>query len=163
MSSAVLATLALAAGCGGDESTDSADGSRTCCGSRSAPSRQTLDPGLITDVVSANIALDLMDPLVRLNDELEPEAALAESWDVSEDGTTVTFHLRDDGQWTNGEPVTATDFEYAWKRILEPELAAGYARVDVQLRRRRLRDATEALNAARHASIMALSTRGRNA
>lgn len=68
-----------------------------------------------------------MDPLVRLDDELEPEAALAESWEISEDGKTVTYRLRDDGRWTNGDPVTAADFEYAWKRILDPELAAGYA------------------------------------
>ena len=69
----------------------------------------------------------MMDPLVKLNDELEPEAALAQSWEVSDEGKAVTFHLRRDGRWTNGDPVTAADFEYAWKRVLDPELASGFA------------------------------------
>ena len=68
-----------------------------------------------------------MDPLVRLNDDLEPEPALADGWNMSDDGTTVTFRLRDDGHWTNGDRVTAIDFEYAWKRILDPEVAADNA------------------------------------
>jgi oligopeptide transport system substrate-binding protein len=67
-----------------------------------------------------------MDPLVKLNpDTLAAEPALAESWDV--EGSTVTFHLRDDATWTNGDPVTAQDFVYSWKRTLSPELAADYA------------------------------------
>jgi oligopeptide transport system substrate-binding protein len=87
----------------------------------------SLDPGLATDVVSANVLNALMDPLVKLGDDLQPEPSLAESWDVSPDGETVTFHLRTDGKWTNGDPVTADDFEYSWKRTLSPELAADYA------------------------------------
>ena len=69
-----------------------------------------------------------MDPLVRLNPtRLKQCLRLAESWDVSSDGKTVTFHLRQDGKWTNGDPVTASDFVYSWKRTLSPELAADYA------------------------------------
>jgi oligopeptide transport system substrate-binding protein len=85
----------------------------------------SLDPGLATDTTSSNVLLNLMDPLVRLGDDLQPVPSLAESWDV--DGRTVTFHLRDDGRWTNGDPVTAHDFEYSWKRTLDPKLAADYA------------------------------------
>src|SRR5919106_4220240 len=86
----------------------------------------SLDPGLATDTTSSNVILNIMDPLVELNpDTLEAEPALAESWEV--DGTTVTFTLRQDGVWTNGDPVTAADFEYSWKRTLDPELAADYA------------------------------------
>jgi oligopeptide transport system substrate-binding protein len=85
----------------------------------------SLDPGLATDTTSSNVLLNIMDPLVRLGDDLQPVASLAESWDV--DGRTVTFHLRDDGRWTNGDPVTAHDFEYSWKRTLSPVLAADYA------------------------------------
>jgi oligopeptide transport system substrate-binding protein len=51
----------------------------------------------------------------------------AESFETSEDGKTVTFVLRDDLKWTNGDPVVAGDFEYAWKRTVSPELAADYA------------------------------------
>ena len=87
----------------------------------------SLDPGLATDVTSSNILLNLMDPLVKLGDDLQPVPSLAESWDVSQDGKTVTFHLRGDGKWTNGDPVTAKDFEWSWKRTISPELAADYA------------------------------------
>jgi oligopeptide transport system substrate-binding protein len=122
---ALTVTVAFVGGCGGDAEDSSAKTEvlRVAIGSEPP----TLDPGLITDVVSSNIALNIMDPLVRLNDDLDPEGMLAERWGVSADGTTVTFHLRDDGKWTNGDPVTAADFEYAWKRILNPKLAAGYA------------------------------------
>jgi oligopeptide transport system substrate-binding protein len=78
-------------------------------------------------VTSANILLNVMDPLVKLGDDLEPVPNLAESWDVSEDGKTVRFNLRADGRWTNGDPVTAHDFEYSWKRTLSPQLGADYA------------------------------------
>jgi oligopeptide transport system substrate-binding protein len=87
----------------------------------------SLDPGLATDTTSANILLNVMDPLVKLGDDLEPVPNLAESWDVSADGKTVTFHLRADGRWTNGDPVRAQDFEYSWKRTLSPQLGADYA------------------------------------
>ena len=63
----------------------------------------------------------------RLNPDTLEAVPLAESWDVSSDGKTVTFHLRQDGKWTNGDPVTASDFVYSWKRTLSPELAADYA------------------------------------
>ncbi len=51
---------------------------------------------------------------------------LAESWDVSEDGKTYTFHLRDGIKWSNGEPVTAADFVFGWQRLVDPELASEY-------------------------------------
>jgi oligopeptide transport system substrate-binding protein len=126
-----------AAGCGGgdDEGTGGGDGTGT--GGAAAEQVITmgwgaeppsLDPGLATDTTSSNVLLNIMDPLVRLNAETnEAEPSLAESWDVSEDGTVVTYHLRDDGQWSNGDPVTAQDFEYSWKRTLSPDLAADYA------------------------------------
>jgi oligopeptide transport system substrate-binding protein len=86
----------------------------------------SLDPGLATDTTSSNVLLAIMDPLVRLNPQtLDAEPSLAESWDVN--GADVTFHLRSDATWTNGDPVTAGDFVYSWKRTLSPELAADYA------------------------------------
>ena len=86
----------------------------------------SLDPGLASDTTSANILLNIMDPLVKLGEDLEPVAAAAESWEVA-DGTKVTFTLRDDLTWTNGDPVTAEDFEWSWKRTISPELGADYA------------------------------------
>lgn len=138
----LIASLALvAAGCGGDDNGGNAAGTgsdttQSSGGSEAADQTITvnwgteppsLDPGLASDTTSANILLNIMDPLVKLDDNLEPVPSLAESWDVSEDGKTVTFNLRDDGKWTNGDPVTAQDFEYSWKRTISPELAADYA------------------------------------
>jgi oligopeptide transport system substrate-binding protein len=68
-----------------------------------------------------------MDPLVVLDDELNPVPHAAESIERSDDGLTVTFTLRDDLKWTNGDPVTAEDFAWSWKRTVSPELGADYA------------------------------------
>ena len=119
--------VGLVGGCGGDDEKKSGAASTNTLRIAIGSEPPSLDPGLLTDVVSANVVLNLMDPLVRLNDDLEPEPSLAERWEFSGDDKTVTFTLREDGRWTNGDPVTAADFEYAWKRILDPEVAAGYA------------------------------------
>jgi oligopeptide transport system substrate-binding protein len=135
----LLGAFALAAaGCGGGNE-GSTGGAGTSGGETGTAANQTmtiawgaeppsLDPGLATDTTSSNVLLNIMDPLVRLDPKTnEAVPSLAESWDVSEDGKTVTYHLRQDGKWTNGDPVTANDFVYSWKRTLSPELAADYA------------------------------------
>ena len=78
----------------------------------------SLDPAYATDRTSANLVLALQEPLVRLGPALEIEPALARRWTVSDDGRRITFTLRNDRIWTNGEPVTAADVEFAWKRLL---------------------------------------------
>jgi oligopeptide transport system substrate-binding protein len=133
----MLGAFALAAaGCGGGGGSTSG-GAATGGGQPAANQTFTmawgaeppsLDPGLATDTTSSNILLNIMDPLVRLDPQTSQAVpSLAESWDVSSDGKTVTYHLRQDGMWTNGDPVTAGDFVYSWKRTLSPELAADYA------------------------------------
>jgi oligopeptide transport system substrate-binding protein len=135
---ALLAVLALGvAGCGGDD--DDGDVAGTGEAEEQEPAAEqiitiawgaeppSLDPGLATDTTSSNVITNIMDPLVVLDENLEPQPNLAESWEISEDGTTVTYTLRQDGAWTNGDPVTAADFVYSWKRTLSPELAADYA------------------------------------
>jgi oligopeptide transport system substrate-binding protein len=123
----------LAAGCGGgEEGTGDRGGGGNLTASQVitvnwGAEPPSLDPGLATDTTSANILLNIMDPLVKLDEDLNPVPSLAESWDVSDDGKTVTFHLREGATWTNGDPVTAGDFEYSWKRTISPELAADYA------------------------------------
>jgi ABC-type oligopeptide transport system substrate-binding subunit len=126
---AVVAAATVAAGCGGGSENEppGSGGKKATQTLKMAWGAEppSLDPGLATDTTSSNVLLNVMDPLVRLGDDLKPVPALAKSWDV--DGKVVTFHLRDDGRWTNGDPVTAHDFEYSWKRTLDPKLAADYA------------------------------------
>jgi oligopeptide transport system substrate-binding protein len=128
----LFGALAIAAaGCGGgDEGGAGGTGGGTAAAAEQilrmgwGAEPPSLDPGLATDTTSSNVLLAIMDPLVRLNPETnEAEPSLAESWDISEDGKTVTYHLSPDGKWTNGDPVTAGDFVYSWKRTLSPELA----------------------------------------
>jgi oligopeptide transport system substrate-binding protein len=69
----------------------------------------------------------MFEPLVRLDDDQGVIPNLADRWTVSDDGRTVAFHLRANGVWTNGDPVTATDFEYAWKRAMSPRFARANA------------------------------------
>jgi oligopeptide transport system substrate-binding protein len=134
----LVSSLALvAAGCGGgDDESSSGTGATTEGGAAAAEQVITvnwggeppsLDPGLATDTTSANILLNIMDPLVRLDADLKPVPSAAKSFETSADGKTVTFVLRDDLKWTNGDPVTAQDFEYSWKRTMSPELGADYA------------------------------------
>jgi len=86
----------------------------------------TIDPALTIDLVSRNIALQVFEGLTRIDNKNTPQPAIAKSWTISADRKTYIFTLRD-AYWTNGTPVTAYDFEYAWKRALTPELAASYA------------------------------------
>jgi oligopeptide transport system substrate-binding protein len=133
----VSSLVLVAAGCGGDDDESAGTGATTAEGGAEAAEQvitvnwgtepPSLDPGLASDVTSANILFNIMDPLVKLDDDLNPIPAAAESFETSEDGKTVTFKLRDDIKWTNGDPVTAQDFEYSWKRTVSPELAADYA------------------------------------
>lgn len=74
----------------------------------------TMDSTLATDGMSFEVINMIIEGLETTNEEGDIVPALAESYEVSEDGLTYTFHLRD-AEWSNGDPVTASDFEYAWK------------------------------------------------
>jgi len=134
------ACLALVeAGCSGDnEGGDAAGTGATAAEGGSEAAEQvitvnwgmeprSLDPGLASDTASASILFNIMDPLVKLDEDLNPVPYAAETVETSEDGTTVTYTLRDGLEWTTGDPVTAKDFEYSWKRTVSPELGAYYA------------------------------------
>ncbi|QUS35634.1 peptide ABC transporter substrate-binding protein [Falsirhodobacter algicola] len=88
----------------------------------------TLDPHRTQTVAEGRILADLYDGLVIEDAEGEAIPGVAESWDLSEDGTVYTFHLRD-SKWSNGDPVTAHDFDFAFHRIMDPMTAAGYASI----------------------------------
>ena len=127
---AVAALAVLAVGCGSSDSDAGGNGNGVVdqvININWGAEPPSLDPGLATDTTSGDVITNVMDPLVKLDKDLEPVPNLAKSWTVSKDGRTVTFTLRDDGRWTNGDPVTAQDFEWSWKRTISPELAADYA------------------------------------
>ena len=85
-----------------------------------------IDPAVTTGTYEHNIELQVFDGLTRIDNKNAPQPAIAKSWTISKDRKTYIFTLRD-AYWTNGSPVTAYDFEYAWKRALSPDLAAEYA------------------------------------
>ncbi|MDN4069788.1 peptide ABC transporter substrate-binding protein [Paenibacillus vini] len=79
----------------------------------------TFDPAQAQDS-QANTVLKMMyEGLTRMDEAGEAQPAAAESWDI--DGTKYTFHLRKDAKWSNGDPVTANDFVFAWERVLSPQ------------------------------------------
>jgi dipeptide transport system substrate-binding protein len=85
----------------------------------------SLDPPIGNDQYSYDILNNMSEGLTRLGrDEPIPEPGMAEDWEVSDDATEYTFYLREDIYWTNGEPVTAEDFEFSWKRLADPETAS---------------------------------------
>ena len=86
-----------------------------------------LDPGLNCCGPDVRVTLTLFDPLVAFDNAGNALPLAARSWDVSPDGLTYTFHLRAGMKWSDGHPVTASDFEYAWKRVADPKLASDYA------------------------------------
>jgi oligopeptide transport system substrate-binding protein len=80
----------------------------------------SLHPGLANDSVSGGVLRQTFEGLTRIGQDDKPENAMAEDVQVSEDGKTYTFKIREDATWTNGDPVVAKDFEYAWKWVLDP-------------------------------------------
>ncbi|MFK8243102.1 MULTISPECIES: peptide ABC transporter substrate-binding protein [unclassified Facklamia] len=85
----------------------------------------TVDPALASDSSSGAIIKNVFEGLTTIK-ENKAVPGVAESWEMSEDSLVYTFKLRE-SKWSNGEPVTAGDFEYAWKRVLNPETASEYA------------------------------------
>ena len=86
-----------------------------------------LDSTTTTDSVSSDVLLNVMEGLYRLDENTQPQPAQAESVDISEDQLTYTFKLRDGIKWSNGDPVTADDFKYAWLRAINPDTGSQYA------------------------------------
>lgn len=80
-----------------------------------------------TYAIEFSLFKHMYENLVTLDDDDNTVPGAAESWDYDEDTLTYTFHLRKDGVWTNGDPVTAKDFEFAWSQALNPEVASDYA------------------------------------
>lgn len=106
----LLLVTMIFAGCGGSDS--AGDGKLSVMLGSNVVS---LDSAQATDSASFEVIADCIDGLMQLDHEGKAIPAIAESFDVSEDGKTYTFHLRD-AKWANGDPVTAEDFLFAWRR-----------------------------------------------
>jgi len=87
----------------------------------------SLDWSLATDHVSFNVIANLMVGLTEFDKNLKPAPVVARSWDILDGGKKFVFHLRDDVTWSDGKKVSAKDFEYSWKRLLDPKTASEYA------------------------------------
>ncbi|HCD56476.1 peptide ABC transporter substrate-binding protein [Haliea sp.] len=89
---------------------------------------QGLDPHVVTGVPESKIIDALFEGLTRKNPwTLEPEPGAAASWEFSEDRRVITFHMQPEGRWSNGDPVTAHDFVWSWRRALDPAMGNLYA------------------------------------
>ncbi len=86
-----------------------------------------IDPNRSNFSTEAAVIRQVFEPLLTFDKDLKPVPAAASSFDVSADGKTYTFHLRAGAKWSDGQPVTAKDFVYSYKRILDPAIAADYA------------------------------------
>lgn len=126
-----LMGFSVLAGCGASEPADGTD----AAGENAEPKivrhnlgadPQTIDPALNSAVDGAILLVNVFEGLCKTDENEKAVPGVAESWEMSDDGLTYTFKLRD-SKWSDGEPVTANDFEYAWKRALDPVTAAEYA------------------------------------
>lgn len=91
------------------------------------PDPETIDPALNSAVDGGNMLLHAYECLLIVSEDGTLQPGQAESYEVSEDGLTWTFHLRDGLKWSDGSDLTANDFVYSWKRVCNPEVAAPYA------------------------------------
>ena len=87
----------------------------------------TLDPALCADAISGGYIVEIFSGLVTLNSDLEVIPDIAERWDLSGDGTTYTFHLRDGVRFHHGKELTANDFKYSIERAADPDTGSPVA------------------------------------
>ena len=87
----------------------------------------TLDPHLSSDTTSAGVVVEIYSGLVALNTDLQLVPDIADRWEISEDGMTYTFHIRDNARFQNGKPITASDFKWSLERAASPDTASPVA------------------------------------
>ncbi len=91
------------------------------------PAPASLDPALGSAVTESRITYDLYEGLFTFGPKGELAPAVAKSWEISPDGVVYTFKLREDANWSDGTPVTAEDFVFSWRRMVDPKTASDYA------------------------------------
>jgi oligopeptide transport system substrate-binding protein len=132
--------MAFAAGCGdpssraeraapvrigGDSGTELAQRQVFRRGNGAEP--QSLDPHKSEGVPESNLQRDLFEGLTSDAQDGGIEPGAARSWDISDDGLVYVFHIRDSARWSNGDPVTARDFEYGLRRSVDPKTLSNYS------------------------------------
>ncbi len=118
---AVVMLCTAFAGCGKKKGSDS-----KILTIQIGPDPETIDPALNSSVDGGNMLLFAFDCLLNVDENNKIVAGAAENWSVSDDGLVWTFNLRKDLKWSNGDPLTAEDFVYSWKRVADPATAAPY-------------------------------------
>ena len=123
--------------CGGSSS--SAAGTGSASGSATAsnvtvqigPNPESIDPALNSTIDGGNMLITAFEGLLIVDENNQVQPGQAESWEVSEDGLTWTFHLREGLKWSDGTDLDATDFVYTYKRVADPDTAAPYSQTAV--------------------------------
>ena len=119
------------------------------------PDPESLDPAIITSQSDGRIVSALFEGLTRFNAvTAQAEPALAKHWDISDNGTVYTFHLRNGLQWSTGEPITARDVVYSWRRAVDPSTASDYAGMLFCVKN------AESINAGKTTDLSQLGVRG---
>ena len=140
---AIMVSSLILSACGGNKAaepskgaTSAANGETTAPKSGTAgldlavqvgPDPETIDPALNSAADSANMIMHAFETLLIVDKDNKIVPGQAESYEVSDDGLTYTFHLRDGLKWSDGTPLTANDFVFSWKRLSDPNVAAPYA------------------------------------
>ncbi|HEY9248209.1 MAG TPA: ABC transporter substrate-binding protein, partial [Rariglobus sp.] len=125
---ALAAALVLAAGCQKRETPVEASRHTRVLLVGNGAEPADLDPHIAVAYTDYNILVALFEGLTVIDEATsKPLPGAAERWEISPDGLTYTFHLRADGRWSNGDPVTAGDFVFSIERILSPKLGSEYA------------------------------------
>ena len=132
LAAAMVSTTVLS-GCGGskDNGADAGNaGAVTAEGNnlvvQLGPDPETMDPALNSAIDASNMIIHLFEPLLNIDKDNNVIGGMAETWEVSEDGLTYTFHLRDGLKWSDGSEFTSEDFVYTFKRMADPMTAAPY-------------------------------------
>jgi oligopeptide transport system substrate-binding protein len=139
---AVMVSSLILSACGGNKSAESSKGATTAAnGETTAPANgttgldlavevgpdpETIDPALNSSADGANMIMHAFETLLIVDKDNKIVPGQAETYDISKDGLTYTFHLRDGLKWSDGTPLTANDFVFSWKRLSDPNVAAPY-------------------------------------
>lgn len=123
--SLILALAMLVSGCGGGKK--SGDTAKKILRTNNSSEPGSLDPALAQGTHESWILDHIFEGLMKRDENGKIVPGMAKEYKLAGDNVTYTFKLRDDIKWSNGDPVTAEDFEYSWKRALDPEMASTYA------------------------------------